>query len=138
MVTTTRGQIGQTSLSGYRILVIEDEYFLAEDICTMLKELGADILGPVGDVGDAIGIVNSGQIIDGAVVDINLRNESIYPVAERLVARSIPFVFTSGYDKSAIQPRFKDIELFEKPINAPAMAQSLGRLIDGAGRDLSR
>ena len=118
--------------------MIEDEYFLAEDISAALKELGAEIVGPVGEVGDAIAIVNSGQLIDAAVVDINLKDQLIYPVAENLRARNIPFVFTSGYDQSAIVSRFKDIQLFEKPIDAAAMANSLGRLIGETGRDLFR
>lgn len=138
MLSMARGQVRQTSLAGYRILVIEDEYFLAEDISVALKELGADIVGPVGQIGDAIGIVNSGQVIDGAVLDINLWQDSIYPVADSLRARHIPFIFTSGYDKSAIDSRFRDVELFEKPFDIAAMAHALGQLIGETGRDLFR
>src|SRR5262245_40544599 len=129
MLSMTRGQTRQTSLAGCCILIIEDEYFLAEDICVALKELGADIVGPVADVGDAIRIVNSSQAIDAAVVDINLKDEAIYPVADRLRTRKIPFVFTSGYDRKAIVSRFQDVQLFEKPIDVAALSQSLGSLI---------
>ena len=135
MVSDVSGKTSQTPLEGRRILVIEDEYFLAEDICAVLRGLGADIIGPAGEVGDAIGIVNSGEVIDAAVLDVNLKNVSILPVADRLRARNIPFVFTTGYDRSAIDVRFKDIHLFEKPINVAAMARSLGKLI--GGRDVS-
>lgn len=121
-------------LAGRRILVIEDEYFLADDICSVLKELGADIAGPAGEVGEAMVIVSSGQRIDGAVVDVNLKNESILPVAERLRSRQIPFIFTTGYDRSAIDSRFKDIELFEKPVNVTTMAHALARLLGETGR----
>src|SRR5262245_22376528 len=125
-------------LNGCRILVIEDEYFLAEDICSALRELGADIVGPAGEVGDAVGRLTSGELIDAAVLDINVKDQSIYPVAERLRARDIPFVFTSGYDKGAIDSRFGDVPLWEKPIDIAAMARALGRLIDENGRDLFR
>ena len=118
-------------MNGRRILVIEDEYFLAEDICSVLRGLGADIIGPAGEVGDAIGIVNSDEVIDAAVLDVNLKDVSMLPVADRLRARNIPFVFTTGYDRTAIDIRFKDIQLFEKPIDVTAMARSLGKLIDG-------
>src|ERR1043166_871571 len=128
-VSELGGQSGQTPLKGRRILVIEDEYFLAEDICLVLRDLGADIIGPAGEVGDAIGIVNSAEIIDAAVLDVNVKDVSILPGADRLRARNIPFVFTTGYDRSAIDVRFKDIKLFEKPINVTAMARSLGELI---------
>ena len=136
-VSELGGQSRQPPLKGRRILVIEDEYFLAEDICSVLRGLGADIIGPAGEVGDAIGIVNSGAFIDGAVLDVNLKDVSILPVADRLRARNIPFVFTTGYDRSAIDIRFKDIQLFEKPINVAAMAHSLGKLIQ-SGPDLSQ
>ena len=132
-VSESGGQSRQPPLNGRRILVIEDEYFLAEDICSILRGLGADIIGPAGEVGDAIGIVNSSEVIDAAVLDVNLKNVSILPVADRLRARNIPFVFTTGYDRSAIDIRFKDIQLFEKPIDVAAMARSLGKLIDGRG-----
>jgi CheY-like chemotaxis protein len=134
-VSELGGQDRQPPLKGRRILVIEDEYFLAEDICSVLRDLGADVIGPAGEVEDAIGIVNSGEVIDAAVLDVNLKDVSILPVADRLRARNIPFVFTTGYDKSAIDVRFKDIHLFEKPINVAAMARSLGKLI--GGRDVS-
>ena len=129
-VSELGGLSRQTPLKGRRILVIEDEYFLADDICSVLRGLGADIIGPAGEVADAIGIVNSGEIIDAAVLDVNLKDVSILPVADRLRARNIPFIFTTGYDRSAIDVRFKDIQLFEKPINVAAMARSLSKLID--------
>lgn len=135
---TVSEKLGQISLTGCRILVIEDEYFLAEDICTALKELGADIIGPAGDLADATRILDSGQAIDAAVLDINLKNESIFPVADGLRARSIPFLFTSGYERTAIASRFKDVPLCEKPIDMAAMARSLDRLIGQAGLNLVR
>jgi len=132
------GQRKPTPLGGYRILVIEDEYFLAEDICSVLRGLGAYIVGPAGEIAEAIGIVNSGELIDAAVLDVNLKDESIFPVAERLRTRNIPFVFTTGYDRSAIDVRFKDIQLFEKPIDVAAMADSLGEMLGLNGRGVLR
>ena len=129
MVSDVSGKTSQVPLAGYRILVIEDEYFLAEDIGSVLRDFGADVVGPAGEVGDATAILDSGEAMDAAVLDVNLKNESIYPFADRLRAQKIPFVFTTGYDRSAIESRFKDVPLWEKPINVAAMAQSLAGLI---------
>lgn len=127
----------QTPFRGRRILVIEDEYFLAEDICSVLRSMGADIIGPTGELNEAVEIVNSGQLIDAAVLDVNLRDVSIFPVADSLRMRKVPFVFTTGYDRSAIDSRFGDVQLWEKPIDLAAMVQSLGKLIGKAGPNVA-
>jgi len=116
-------------LSGRRILVIEDEYFLAEDIARELKLLGAQIIGPVGELEEAASIVDADIAIDGAVLDINLRSEMIFPVARRLRLRGVPFVFTTGYGMTAIEPEFHDVRLWEKPLDTAAMARDLSGLI---------
>jgi CheY-like chemotaxis protein len=137
-VSAIHGPTDQPPLQGRRVLVIEDEYFLADDICSVLKDLGAEIVGPAGEVREAVVLVNSAQRIDAAVLDVNLKNESTLPIADGLRTRSIPFVFTTGYDRSAIDARFGDIELFEKPINIMTMARSLARLLGEDGRKPDR
>jgi DNA-binding response OmpR family regulator len=116
-------------LSGRRIFVVEDEYFLADDIGRACRALGADVAGPVGDLDDALRILHDGSILDAAVLDVNIRSEMIFPVARELKARNVPFVFTTGYDKVAISPEFHDVPILEKPIDLPAMAQRLAALI---------
>src|SRR5690348_5209039 len=85
--------------AGRSILIIEDEYFLADDLANEFTRRGADILGPLNQVADAIALLNSGAKVDGALLDINIRNEWIFPLAEALRERNIPFVFTTGYGK---------------------------------------
>lgn len=116
-------------LAGRRVLIIEDEYFLADDIARALRQLGADIAGPVGFLHDALNLINSGEVLDGAVVDVNLRNDMIYPVARALRLRRVPFIFATGYDRSAIGAEFQDVPVWEKPIDVTAMAHGLARLI---------
>jgi CheY-like chemotaxis protein len=117
------------SLLGRRILVIEDEYFLAEDIAQALTSFGARVLGPVGELCEATSFVERDVAIDAAVVDVNLRNEMVFSLARLLRARMVPFVFTSGYDKSWIATEFQDIHLWEKPLDLPAMARDLAGLL---------
>ncbi|HXB78867.1 MAG TPA: response regulator [Bradyrhizobium sp.] len=121
--------IVQKPLSGRRVLVVEDEYFLADDIVQILKEMGARIVGPVGELEEATKLVNGDIAIDAAVVDVNLRSELAFPLARILRARKVPFVFTTGYDCSSIEQEFQDIQLWEKPLDLAAMARDLVDLI---------
>ncbi|MDA9401579.1 response regulator [Bradyrhizobium sp. CCBAU 45389] len=116
-------------LSGRRILVVEDEYFLADDISRALRSAGAEIAGPVGELDDALPIINDGGILDGAVLDVNIRSEMVFPIAQELRARQVPFVFTTGYDRVSIAPQFHDVVLLEKPIDIAAMVRGLAGLI---------
>ena len=119
----------RAELKGRRIFVVEDEYFLADDIGKTFRALGAEIAGPVGDLEDALEILNDGSVLDAAVLDVNIRSEMIFPIARELLARNVPFVFTTGYDKITLGPEFQDVPLVEKPIDLAAMARRLADLI---------
>jgi CheY-like chemotaxis protein len=119
----------RTPLSGRRILVVEDEYFLADDMSRAFRSCGAEVAGPVGDMEDALRILHDGSIVDAAVLDVNIRNEMIFPIAQELRARHVPFVFTTGYDRIGITPEFQDVPLWEKPIDVAAMIRELAGLI---------
>src|SRR5215471_5336821 len=110
-------------LSGRRVLVVEDEYFLADDIVQTLKNLGARIVGPVGELEEATNLVKDDMAIDAAVIDVNLRNELAFPLARILRARKVPFLFTTGYDCGSIEQEFQDVQLWEKPLDPAAMAR---------------
>jgi len=63
--------------------------------------------------------------LDAAMLDIKLRNEMIFPVADALRARGVPFVFTTGYNEHAIPDRYKDVARYEKPFDASQVARAL-------------
>jgi CheY-like chemotaxis protein len=88
-------------LEGRNVLVVEDDFIVAMDICIRLEDTGARILGPVALVNNAMTIIDTGQRIDAAVLDVNLKGENSFPVADALADRKVPFVFTTGYDQSA-------------------------------------
>ena len=112
-------------LAGRRILVIEDEYFLADDIVRELTARGARVVGPAGELEQAASLVDGDMAIDAAVVDINLRNESVFPLVRVLRSRKVPLVFTTGYDKGSIEEEFQDILVLEKPLDLRAMVREL-------------
>ncbi len=118
-------------LSGRRVLVIEDEYFLTDDIARALRDLGARVVGPVGALDDASSLIDGDIAIDAAIVDINLRSDMVFPLARTLRARNVPFVFTTGYDRKWIDAEFEDIRLWEKPLDIPAMARELAGMVRG-------
>jgi CheY-like chemotaxis protein len=119
-------------LTGRHVLVLEDEYFLANDIVRALTALGAWIVGPYADLDEATDVVDRDIAIDAAIVDINLRNEMAFPLVRMLRSRKVPLVFTSGYDRSSIEPEFQDVRLWGKPVDIKAMARELASMIKGS------
>ena len=105
------------SLNGRRILVVEDDYLLAESLNDLLMEAGVSVVGPVGNVPDALSLVNSGQAIDGALLDVNVRGQPVFPVADALMERGVPFSFCSGYDRYTLPQRYAHLSYCMKPYN---------------------
>lgn len=113
-------------MPGRRLLVVEDEYMIAMELVSTLEELGAEVVGPAASVEDALALVGSdGDRLDAAVLDINLRDERVYPVADALAARGVPFVFATGYDATAIPPAYAATPRCEKPVDKARLARLL-------------
>jgi DNA-binding LytR/AlgR family response regulator len=120
---------GSQPLAGRRVLVMEDEYFIAEEVTRELVALGAEILGPFAAIEEAESLLRSGAKIDAALLDINIRNEMVFPLARSLRSRNVPLVFTSGYDRTSLGTEFHDAVLWEKPLDAPKVAFSIAVMI---------
>lgn len=111
-----------------QILIVEDEALIAIMMKDALQELGIGVIGPVGTVALALTSAQL-QAIDGAILDVNLNGQPIYPVADVLASRGIPFVFVTGYGPDAIDGRYAHVPVLEKPIEP----ETLRRLFtDGA------
>jgi CheY-like chemotaxis protein len=123
----------EENLKGVLVLVVEDEYLIADDLRKALTDAGAEIIGPVPAVGDAIEALRKAERIDAAVLDINLRGEMIFPVADALLERGIPFVFATGYDRSSLPERFADFPRIEKPLHAEKLILILRGLVNRTG-----
>ncbi|GAB6841179.1 CheY-like chemotaxis protein [Methylorubrum rhodinum] len=117
--------IRSRSLDGRILLIVEDEYFIADDMRRAFEASGATVIGPVGRVEEALEIVASAPRIDGAVLDINLRHVPVYPVADLLRQRGVPFVFATGYESTVIPERLRDAIHCEKPVEAGRVADML-------------
>jgi DNA-binding NtrC family response regulator len=117
------------TLHGRRVLVVEDEYLLADELVMELAGAGAVVLGPAGTIEDAFAIIDAERHIDGAILDTNLRGEAVFSAADLLLERGVPFVFTTGYDASVFPPRFRHIVRCEKPVNMARVTQAILRAI---------
>src|SRR3954470_19867533 len=99
----------QGGLTGKRVLIVEDEYLLAEDLRRYLAGQGIAVIGPMPSVAQALSAIDADGELHFALLDIKLRdNQLVYPVAERLISRKIPFAFATGFDRSALPDRYRD------------------------------
>lgn len=119
--------MGRT-LTGTRVLLVEDETLVAMLLEEGLEELGCDIVGPVGRIDTAKQAVDGGHF-DCAVLDINLRGQPVYPVAEMLAARSVPFCFVTGYGGREIAAGFAERPVLHKPFSADELATVIDHLM---------
>lgn len=102
---------------GCRVLIVEDDFFIAEDVAEAFRDRRATVLGPVAGVEAALALVEAFPGPDAAVLDLNLGSAMSFPVADALMRRGVPFVFTTGYDASAIPPRYRSVPRCEKPVD---------------------
>jgi CheY-like chemotaxis protein len=117
--------MASSALRDRRILVVEDEYLIAVSLSDALSAAGSVVVGPVPSVDKAMEKIESEPHIDAAIVDVNLGGALAYPVADMLLARNIPFVFTSGYEDDGLRKRYPDIRNCAKPCLFPKMEEAL-------------
>lgn len=120
----------ESGLAGRHVLVVEDEYLIAGLLAEALVEQAATVVGPASSVERALALVAQADTLDMAVLDVNLRGEDVYPVADVLTARGVPFVLVTGYDRHAIPRRYRDGMVLEKPIELADVVATLRRLVD--------
>lgn len=106
------------------ILLVEDETIVALLVEELLREFGCKAVWHASDVAQAMAALERKRPA-AAVLDVNLGGNVVYPVAERLEALSVPFVFATGYGRDAIAQRWRDRPCIQKPIEPDALAEAL-------------
>ena len=111
-------------LRGKRILVVEDEPFIALELEEMIVELGCTLAGSVAQIAEALVLIEAGKV-DAAVLDVNLGLQKVDPVADALAAQGRPFVFTTGYGRVGVPGAYSDRAVVEKPFSCDEVAAAL-------------
>jgi DNA-binding response OmpR family regulator len=115
----------KVSLSGLRVLVVEDMFLVALDLADQLTDAGCEVIGPASTVKQALESID-GVDLEGALLDVNLDGERSFPVAEFLAARGIPFVFLTGYDRETVFPlEFQHVTRLAKPVDVKMLLSAV-------------
>jgi len=127
-------------LAGRRVLVVEDQYAIALDLCETLDREGASVVGPAASVEDALQMLESSGPFDIAVLDIKLREGSVYPVADRLQELGVPYLFTTACEEDEIPERYRDKPRFDKPVRLSSILDAIREHVTPTteGRALNR
>jgi two-component SAPR family response regulator len=115
------------ALEGRRVLVVEDQYLVADEMRRMIVGMGGDVLGPAARSATALSLL-SNATVDFALLDINLGDGNAYPIAAELLRREVPFIFATGYEPWVIPEAFRDVPRLDKPLTLKTFADAVHRL----------
>ena len=120
----------ENALQGCTILVVEDNAIVAMDLEMILQDAGADVIGPADSVSDALGLSGHDNIA-AAILDLEIRGEMVFPVADVLRARSVPVLLATGHGTDLEIPAdYRDLPRLAKPYDAAEVYSALDRLFD--------
>jgi len=120
-------------LQGKRILAVEDELLVCMDLEAILEAAGCVVIGPAANLDQALDLART-ESIDAAVLDVNLDGRPVFPAAEILKEREVPFVFASGYGgELSVPDRLRSVPRVAKPYSDDAILQALAHALRGAG-----
>jgi CheY-like chemotaxis protein len=123
--------MSETAQAMPRVLVVEDEYLIRMLLEDMLSEFGYELAAAVGDIAEASEIAANGDF-SVAILDVNLDGMDIYPVADILARRGLPFLFVTGYGESSLAENYRDRPTLQKPFQAEQLKSVLAGLLASA------
>lgn len=118
-----------SKLTAAKVLIAEDEVLIAVDLAEAFEHEGAQVLGPVSSISRAMAVLEAVANIDCGVLDLNLGGELVYPLADALAERDVPFMFTTGYGEDAIPARFDHVLRLEKPATGEAAVEMAKQIL---------
>ncbi|MDO9588413.1 MAG: response regulator [Brevundimonas sp.] len=113
------------ALSGRRVLVVEDESLVAMLLETILEDMGCTPVGPASTVEEGLALIAAGQPFDAALLDVNVAGRQVFPIAEALKARDVPFVFSTGYGEGGLPEEWRGQATIQKPFTEAAVQDAL-------------
>jgi DNA-binding response OmpR family regulator len=122
-------QVGERdALAGAQVLIVEDEMLITMLLEDILDELGCRVAGSAVNLRQAEDLVAAAEA-DAAILDVNLGGDPVFPVAERLTARRIPFLFASGYGSATLPDKWQNHPTLPKPFTSEQVAVALRTLL---------
>jgi DNA-binding response OmpR family regulator len=116
------------SLSGYRVLVIEDDYLVAQDLASTLRERGALVLGPAPNAARARALAEQSEL-DCALLDVNLKGQFVFDLAYSLIDKGVHTIVTTGYDLSFLPADLRHVTCLQKPVDTETLVGAI-RMVD--------
>jgi CheY-like chemotaxis protein len=114
--------------TGRRILVVEDEFLIRMLLEDMLTDLGYELVGVAGRVDEATELAQT-KDFDLAILDVNLDGHDVYPVAELIGKRGLPYMFVTGYGGRGLPDQYRDRPTLQKPFQLDELKKMLGQLL---------
>jgi CheY-like chemotaxis protein len=119
-------------LKGLRVLIVEDEAPIALQVEDMLVESECDVVGPASRVGQALKLI-ADEPVDAAVLDLNIAGDLVYPVADALEKRGLPYIFATGYGASSLTEPYRSRRVLQKPFSRRDLLQAMAEALQKAG-----
>lgn len=119
-------------LDGRRVLVVEDESLVAMLLETILEDMGCIPVGPASNIDEGQALARDAEGLDAALLDVNVAGKQVFPVAEALKSRGVPFVFSTGYGEAGLPEEWRGNTTIQKPFTEAAVRDALMKAIDVA------
>jgi DNA-binding response OmpR family regulator len=117
-------------LRGVRVLLVEDDAMVCLLLEDMLIEFGCEIIGPACDIMRAADLARHHVGIDVAILDVNLAGQVVFPVADILAERGVPFLFVTGMGADGLPAHWQDYQTVQKPMTIARLAAALGHALN--------
>jgi len=119
------------SLQQRTVLVVEDDFYLAEDARDALEDAGAQVLGPVPQISQALGLFEATQP-DCAVLDVSVQDGPSFDLARTILSRAVPVLFVTGYDAGSIPADLARVPRLQKPVTQGGLVAAVEGLLQSA------
>ena len=117
------------ALNGRRVLVVEDESLVAMLLETILEDMGCTPVGPASNIDEGEAMARDTAELDAALLDVNVAGRHVFPVAEALRARGVPFVFSTGYGEGGLPDEWRGNPTIQKPFTEAAVRDALMKVM---------
>ena len=112
------------TFAGRRVLVVEDEALVAMLLETILEDMGCMAVGPAATVDEGLRMA-ADEAVDAALLDVNVAGRQVFPVAQALKDRGVPFVFSTGYGEGGLPDEWRGQPTLQKPFTEAAVRDAL-------------